>query len=748
MKSLLLKKICFALAMVCTSVLLRGQVLNAPEPADNPNIPGNSAWTAACASENFNEYFVNFRWSPPVVGSNNQFILELSDNDGNFDNATTLQTLSDKNSTFDFEFSFELPADTRGDAYRFRVRSTSPALTSPPSEAFPMYYIGYRDPILISRDGNGEIPSAGNLLVCNGEPTTLATHNVDNPENYEYNWYINGMLRPERSNTITITDPGQYAVEIDYGESCSGSANTLSNSILVSYATTTIPSISADSSTNICNGQTVTLSADVDDDAMYYTWFKDDLPITAKTLGASSLTIDSNTLDFAGNYYLELQGDNPCSENSNSIAITDAGHFTATLENEETVLLLPTKSVSLGVSTTANDPVYQWYQDNDPIPDATSASYEATEPGNYHVELTQSGPCSNSSITSPITTVVNPENFTFYIDHLASYSACTASTTSLVLFQIEALTSDGTLLDVTDNLLEEFTYFWTKDGEPLNAADTHFIDLSGSENNGNYILNGSLGAYEISSNPIEAKLTEPGALVIESENNLLCSNTDLQITTAFQLEGQSYEWLKDGQALDVQTPALLVSSVGEYQLKVYQNGCSIISNPITVGNFDDAQVVLDVEEEVVVPSGSSLTVNASGASAYRWFDENDMLLGSEASITVTKAGTYSMVAQTGTCESTRFFTVTLKDTFEIPNVITVNGDGFNDQWILPNTYSGNPDITVLIYDSFGNEVLSQQNYRNDWPRSITGFSGQKMVFYYIIKQQQETLKQGTITVIR
>ena len=31
------------------------QVLNKPTPADNPNLAGNSAWTAACASASFNE---------------------------------------------------------------------------------------------------------------------------------------------------------------------------------------------------------------------------------------------------------------------------------------------------------------------------------------------------------------------------------------------------------------------------------------------------------------------------------------------------------------------------------------------------------------------------------------------------------------------------------------------------------------------------------------------------------------------
>src|SRR6056297_2963223 len=92
----------------------QAQVLNQPVPADNPNLAGNSAWTAVSASSGFNEYFVNFTWDPPMVGGDNKFILELSDSDGYFADPTELAVVTDKNTTFDFEFQFELPEDMRG----------------------------------------------------------------------------------------------------------------------------------------------------------------------------------------------------------------------------------------------------------------------------------------------------------------------------------------------------------------------------------------------------------------------------------------------------------------------------------------------------------------------------------------------------------------------------------------------------------------------------------------------------------
>lgn len=82
---------------------MHAQVLNAPEAAPNQTPPpGATPWNRACASASFNDYWVQFTWNPPLVNSDNEFILELSDATGDFSSPVELARDGSKNVVFDF----------------------------------------------------------------------------------------------------------------------------------------------------------------------------------------------------------------------------------------------------------------------------------------------------------------------------------------------------------------------------------------------------------------------------------------------------------------------------------------------------------------------------------------------------------------------------------------------------------------------------------------------------------------------
>jgi len=709
--------------LLLNSSQLFGQVLNKPVPAANSNIGATSPWTAACASDSFNEFFVNFTWSPPLVDAANEFILELSDANGNFDTVTELDRVTDQNTTFDFDFIFNLPEDTQGDGYRFRVRSTSPALTSPESDSFSMYFLGFTNPILISQDGNGNIPSGGIIENCDNGNITLETHNVPDPENYSYSWFRSGTLLSETSNSITVSENGIYFVEINYGPNCSGSANTLSNSIEIQSASSTGITISASASTTLCTGDTVDLIASIDNPSWTYTWFKDGTAVTTPTLGDSSFTVDSSTANFDGDYTVQIEATGICTETSNAITVINNGDFTVSLDNGTNVVLLPGQSRTLSASSTAITPSYQWFKDGSPIAGATNSSLDVSEVGVYFISVVENGgACAGATINSENITVVLPTSFEFVIAFTGSYTACESSSAVMDLTEINAVIAGGSIVNVTSDLISEFTYQWTKDNVPVTGETSNTISLASSTENGDYRLEGVLNSFNTSSNILSVTLSSNETVTISSTELALCDGIDsVTLTADIDLTTETFTWLRDGNAISTTDTSITTSETGVYELQVERNTCPIRSNQITIIQFDESIVTVDANENIISTTDS---------------------------VSLTEEGDYQLIASVGSCTVSRNFTVSFRDNFAIPNVVTANGDGVNDLWILPNTFSGNPNVSVVIYDESGVEILNQTNYQNNWPESSIAFTDNKMIFYYRLIEEGRTLNQGTITVIR
>jgi gliding motility-associated-like protein len=726
------------------------QTLNKPLPADNPNIAGNSPWTAVCASADFNEYYVKFTWNTPLVNSDNSFVLELSDANGSFASPTQLVSDNTKNTNFNFDFRFELPTTARGDGYKIRVRSTSPAKTSPASDAFQMYYIDFKSSLLISPNGNGNIPSGGAIELCDGNSATLAVHNVANENTYQYNWYRSGTPLAEKSHSITISQAGIYMVEVDYGSVCSGSANTLSNDIEISTGASLGIAINEPSKTALCSGETETLEANIMGQGLTYTWFKNGTAITGPIVDAYTYIVDASVPGFEGGYAVEIDGDGTCLERSDSVTITNAGDFTVTRDNEPNLVLLPSQTKTLTVTTSASSPVYQWHKDGAVLPGEITNSLNINQPGIYFARVSQSGgACAATAIDSESTTVVVPASFEINIAYASEYEDCKNNSMVLQIDTINALDSQGEKTDVTSDLIGNFTYQWQKDGATVNGATASTISLTNISENGGYELDAVLESYNSTSNTLNVLLLVDDTLTITASSLVSCNDSEaITISTTTDLSTSTFDWIKDGVDLNMATEAINVTETGKYQLVVYRNGCPLTSNEVTIAPLDDSLITLDSPDMVVFSTGGSKTVTASGGTSYQWLDMNNGLLSDSASVTFTEKGNYLLVANIENCEITKQITVVLQDTFKVPNVITVNGDGINDQWIIPNTYSRNKDINVLIYNSNGEVILNVFDYQNNWPESTMAFAKQNMVFYYKIKTSEEVLKQGTITIIR
>lgn len=721
-------------------------VLNAPEPADNPNLSGSTPWTAVCAGNSgFNEYFVNITWIG-TANAGNEFILELSDATGSFANAQTLQTISDKNTVKDFDTSFAIPTDTRGEGYKMRVRSTDPEKIGNESPAYNMYYMDVTSNLNISEQGNGVPPGT----VCSTGPITLQVDNISNPETYQYIWFRSGTeLTGETGHTLNVTQSGMYNVYIDYGPRCTGSGNTDSNIVDVTIGGSgTGIAITAPSKTALCSTDSETLTIDQTDASWSYQWFKNDVAILGAT--ATSYTVDASAAGFEGDYAIEISGTSICNERSSAITITNADVFTVDVENEINMVLLPTQSQTLSISTTANTPSYKWYRNGIEIAGETNSAITISQDGEYYAEVTQTGgSCSVSSKNSDVTTVVSPASFEMTINYTDAYTSCESTSTILGVEQINAVATDGTKTDVTSALVDGFTYQWTKDGTAVSGATSSTISLASNAENGTYDLNASVDSFTVDSNSLTVQLLTSESISIASSGTVFCSGGEtITLSTSSDLGSSTFEWQLDGAAVNTTDTSLTVTTAGSYRLAVNRDGCALLSNEIVISPLNENLITLDPGTEIVMPEGTTKLVTASGGTAYRWLDANAVEIGNVDSITFTEAGSYTLIASIDNCEIIRQVEVSYLDTFKVPNVITVNGDGINDQWVIPNSYSNKADVNIIIYNEQGQEIVNEFDYKNNWPQSTTAFTKQNMVFYYKIRNASEVLKQGTITVIR
>ncbi len=720
--------------------------MKAPEPAG-----GSTAWAKACAGnivagELFNSFDVTISWAgAPNAG--NEFILELSDANGSFASAVELARVGDQNnnSSKEFDINFAIPTDTRGQGYKLRIKSTNPVDDEESVSAYHMYFMNVTTNLNISVLGDGNPPGS----LCSVGPITLQVDNIPSPETYQYVWYRSGtLLVGESGHTLNVTTSGMYQALIDYGD-CTFNGNTDSNMVDATIGSTGAGiGITPPSKTALCAGDTETLTIDMTDPSWNYQWYKDGNAISGAT--ATSYAVDANVVGFEGDYQVGVSAAGICTERSATVTMTNADNFTVTRDNPENIVVLPAQPETLSVSTNAVSPTYQWHRNGTAIGGATNPTLDITQDGTYYVAVTQAGgTCPGTIKNSENTVAVTPASFEIIIDYDSAYTSCVSTSIVLEVATINAVAGDGSISDVTAQLESSFTYQWKKDGTNVAGATNLNISLTDPSENGNYTVDATLNTYNETSNMLPVQLLTSETAVITSTSTIYCNATDtITISTTTDLTNEDFSWERDGASINLTNASLDITQPGTYRLVLDKNGCPLISNEITIVPLDPNLITLDVDGDVVFPEGSSKTVTASGGTAYQWFDADNNLLNSSGTMTFTEEGTFLLIANIDNCEISRQVNVVYLDLFNVPNVITPNGDGANDQWVIPNSYSNKQNVNVIIYNDNGVELINEMGYQNNWPQSSMQFPKQNMVFYYVIKNATKTLKQGTITVIR
>lgn len=208
------------------------------------------------------------------------------------------------------------------------------------------------------------ITQNGNVLTC----TVTAS---------AYQWYLNGSPIPgATSQSYTITQSGNYSVQITDANGCTAMSNTIS----ATYVPGQNPPIAqfTASATSICAGDCINFTDQSQNSPTSWQWtFQGGTPSSSNLQNPSNICFNN-----PGTYTVTLTASNQAGSSSYSATITVNSPPTPGISQSGNVL-----------TCTVTAAAYQWYLNGSPIPGATGQTYIISQSGAYMVEITDNNGC-------------------------------------------------------------------------------------------------------------------------------------------------------------------------------------------------------------------------------------------------------------------------------------------------------------------------------------------------------------------
>lgn len=250
-----------------------------------------------------------------------------------------------------------------------------------------------------------------------------------------------------------------------------------------------------------------------------------------------------------------------------------------------------------------------------------------------------------------------------------------------------------------------------------------------------------------------------GAVITSSSGNPFCSS--LGMTTLTVSAGNSYVWRKEGAVIEAAISQTLQTDLpGIYTCDVDFGGCKstgTIDLKVLTTNSSITGVDVDKVNNIVEGESLNVIINSNATSPlYQWYLNDVAIPGADKnSLNVTAQGKYKgTVTQNSGCVITDEFPfeVAYKVNLNVPkisNIVSPNGDGINDTWIIPDKYLAGTGTHIMILNSLGEIVYQTDNYDNynGWPQTAIEFNFNP-VFYYIITPSGESVQKGSITLLK
>lgn len=192
-------------------------------------------------------------------------------------------------------------------------------------------------------------------------------------------------------------------------------------------------------------------------------------------------------------------------------------------------------------------------------------------------------------------------------------------------------------------------------GNTYNWSVTNGAIASGQGTNNVSIMWGQNGPYQLTLNESDGTCSGSSYLFAVNNNcsisvsaassttNTFCAGTTLQLQAATSATGITYQWYLNGTLIPNETNQnISVSSGGNYQVSINQNGCTAVSNIVSINQLPSAIIPsILVEQANAGCAGGEATLTVSGGTYTNLLWNNGL---TASSINVNTSGNFSITA--------------------------------------------------------------------------------------------------------
>ncbi|MBO9202878.1 MULTISPECIES: Ig-like domain-containing protein [Niastella] len=177
-----------------------------------------------------------------------------------------------------------------------------------------------------------------------------------------------------------------------------------------------------------------------------------------------------------------------------------------------------------------------------------------------------------------------------------------------------------------------------------------------------------------------------------------------------------------------------------------QQSFTLTVNPLPV-------ITLTSDKGNTVSKGEVVRLTATGGASYNWDNTPGIVSGQQTAVLEIRPQantTYPVqVTSVAGCTSTASINIAIVEDFKVDatNILTPNGDGKNDRWVIHNIDSY-PNNEVKIFDRAGRLIYQRRNYSNEWDGTLNGNPLAEGTYYYILTISGGKTAKGSISIIR